>query len=149
MRGTSTMLNRTVRSYLLPRSPLPPNTHWVQNTNTVPPTVLNVICTCLVLSIVDMSSIFVIQNQNGHYLSKQQEWVDGRDRRILYRTAHRDEAVNVVFEHSSKDIYLRAQPLQCELDEQNQPVVEAGSPILQPSTTLEQDAEEEEAASQS
>lgn len=78
-----------------------------------------------------MSSIFVIQNQDGHYLSKQGEWVDGRDRRVLFRSPHRDEAVNVVFEHSSKDIYLRAQPLACELDAHNQPTVEAGPPILQ------------------
>ncbi|MBD2859571.1 hypothetical protein IB286_11195 [Spongiibacter sp. KMU-158] len=79
-----------------------------------------------------MSSIFVIQNQDGHYLSKQQEWVDGRDRRILFRTAHRDEAVNIVFEHSSKDIYLRAQPLLCDMDDSGQPTVEAGPEILKP-----------------
>ncbi len=77
-----------------------------------------------------MSHVFVIQNQDGHYLNKQQEWVDGSDRRTLYRTQHRDEAVNVVFEHSSKDIYLRAQPLECEVDDSKQPIVKAGPPIF-------------------
>ena len=84
-----------------------------------------------------MSSVFVIRNQNGHYLGKQQQWLDGRDRRLLYRTPHRDEAVNVVFELSSKDIYLRAEPLLCELDNSH-PVVEAGPPLL-----LEQAAPEQ------
>jgi len=76
-----------------------------------------------------MTTIFVIQNQHGHYLGKQQQWLDGRDRRLLFRTAHRDEAVNVIFEQSSKDIYLRAQPLECEFDDSKQPIVKAGPPI--------------------
>ena len=79
-----------------------------------------------------MGTIFVIQNQYGHYLNKQSEWVDGRDKRILYRTVHRDEAVNTVFELSSKDVALRAAPLECEVDENNHPKVEAGPAIFAP-----------------
>jgi hypothetical protein len=86
-----------------------------------------------------MSHVFVIQNQDGHYLNKQQEWVDGSDRRTLYRTKYRDEAVNVVFEHSSKDIYLRAQPLECEVDDNNQPIVKAGPPIFAPLADEDED----------
>ena len=77
-----------------------------------------------------MATVFVIQNQYGHYLSKQLEWVDGRDKRVLYRTVHRDEAINVVFEQSSKNIELRAHPLECETDETAHPKVEAGPPIM-------------------
>lgn len=76
-----------------------------------------------------MSKVFVIQNQHGHYLGKQQQWLDGRDRRLLYRTQHGDDAINTVFELSSKDIWLRASALECELDEQGQPEVEAG-PVI-------------------
>ncbi|NKI17553.1 hypothetical protein HCU74_08995 [Spongiibacter sp. KMU-166] len=71
-----------------------------------------------------MPNVFVVQNQHGQYLSKQFEWTDGSDRRALYRTAHYDEAVNVIFEQSSKDIMLRAVATPCETDEQNQPQVE-------------------------
>lgn len=76
-----------------------------------------------------MSKVFVIRNQHGHYLGKQQNWLDGSDRRLLYRTLRRDEAVNLVFEHSSKDIALRAESLLCEVDKNGQPQVEAGPEI--------------------
>ncbi|QQD16980.1 hypothetical protein I6N98_11375 [Spongiibacter nanhainus] len=96
-----------------------------------------------------MGTIFVIQNQYGHYLSKQSEWVDGRDKRILYRTVHRDEAVNTVFELSSKDVALRAAPLECEVDENNHPKVEHAPAMFTPSEraggegTVDNSAEEE------
>ena len=77
-----------------------------------------------------MTTVFVIQNQHGHYLNKQLEWVDGHDKRTLYRTVHRDDAINVVFEQSSKNIELRAHPLECETDESAQPKVEAGPAIM-------------------
>lgn len=87
-----------------------------------------------------MGTIFVIQNQYGHYLNKQSEWVDGRDKRTLYRTDHRDEAVNTVFELSSKDVELRAAPVECEVDENNHPKVEAGPAMFAPQP---QDADDE------
>jgi hypothetical protein len=77
-----------------------------------------------------MTTVFVIQNQHGHYLNKQLEWVDGHDKRTLYRTVHRDEAINVVFEQSSKNIELRAHPLECQTDESAQPKVEACPTII-------------------
>ena len=83
-----------------------------------------------------MATIFVIQNQNGHYLGKQQQWLDGRDRRALFRTAHSDEVANVIFEQSSKDILLRAQALSCELDDSNQPIVKPGPPIQSDTPSL-------------
>lgn len=73
-----------------------------------------------------MNTVFVIQNQHGHYLSKQKDWTDGKDRRQLFRTAHHDEAVNQVFELSSKDISLRANALSCELDDSGHPQVKPG-----------------------
>ena len=70
-----------------------------------------------------MRKAFIITNQCGHYLGKQKEWLSGNDRRLLYRSEHRDEAVNTVFELSSKDFDLRASIAECELDEQGQPRV--------------------------
>jgi hypothetical protein len=83
-----------------------------------------------------MATIFVIQNQHGHYLGKQQQWLDGRDKRLLFRTTHSDEVANVIFEQSSKDIHLRAQALACELDDNNQPIVKPGPPILSDTPSL-------------
>ncbi len=70
-----------------------------------------------------MTSVFVVKNHLGLYLSKQQEWVDGSDNHALYRTVHKDEAINTVFEVSSRDIYLRAETLACECDDKGNPVI--------------------------
>lgn len=71
-----------------------------------------------------MSKVFVVTNQHGHFIDKHRQWVDGRDPKVLFRSPHRDEAINLVFELSSKDIYLRAEAVSVELDDKNQPVVE-------------------------
>lgn len=68
-------------------------------------------------------TVFVIKNQSGLFLNKQLEWIDAGDGQPLYRTAHRDEAVNTVFEVSSKDIYLRAEAVACPVDAKGQPAV--------------------------
>ena len=69
------------------------------------------------------NNVFVVVNQQGLYLSKQQEWIDGVDSQSLYRTRHRDEAINTVFEVSSRDIYLRAEAVGCELDAKGNPAL--------------------------
>jgi len=85
-----------------------------------------------------MNKVFVVKNQNGLYLSKQQEWISGGDNQLLFRTPHRDEAINTVFETSSRDIYLRAEAVACEVDHKNNPVVTATHQL-----SLESDTEEE------
>lgn len=69
------------------------------------------------------NTVFVLKNQQGLYLTKQQEWVDGSDAHVLYRTRHRDEATNTIFEASLRDIHLRAETVVCELDAKNNPVL--------------------------
>ncbi|HSB96486.1 MAG TPA: hypothetical protein VLC91_08565 [Spongiibacteraceae bacterium] len=69
------------------------------------------------------NTVFVVKNQHDLYLSKQQEWVDGTDTQSLYRTRHRDESINTVFEVSSRDIYLRAESVVCEVDAKGNPVL--------------------------
>jgi hypothetical protein len=73
-----------------------------------------------------MTRLYIIRNQHGLYLSKQQEWLDGSDRNPLYRTVHRDEAINTVFEMSSRDIHLRAEVLVCDTDARGNPVLGDG-----------------------
>ncbi len=72
-----------------------------------------------------MPKTFVIQNQHGHYLNKQKEWTDGRDRRTVFRCADKVDAINLVFELSSKDTELRANYLECEVDDFGNPQVDA------------------------
>jgi hypothetical protein len=71
-----------------------------------------------------MTEVFVIRNQLGHYWGKGKTWVDGSQPRHVQRTRHRDEAVNTLFELSSKDVELRGAVLAAELSERGEPIIE-------------------------
>jgi hypothetical protein len=72
-----------------------------------------------------MTDVFVIRNQLGHYWGKGKAWVDGSQPRLVMRSRHRDEAINTLFELSSKDIELRGEVIPAELSERGEPLVEA------------------------
>lgn len=86
-----------------------------------------------------MNTVFAIKNQHGLYLNKHQEWVDSRDSQSLYRTAHKDEAINTVFEMSSRDIHMRAEVIACAVDEKGNPLAEAiaAEPAIAPESTID------------
>ncbi len=84
-----------------------------------------------------MKPVFVVTNQDGMFASKQKEWVDGREPKSLFRSPHKDEALNIVFELSSKDIQLRAEAISVELDNNKQPIVDVTAP--EQATVLELD----------
>jgi hypothetical protein len=71
-----------------------------------------------------MTDVFVVRNQLGHYWGKGKTWVDGSNPRTVMRTRHEDEAINTLFELSSKDIELRGEVLAVELTERGDPVIE-------------------------
>ncbi len=71
-----------------------------------------------------MTDVFLIRNQLGHYWGKSKTWVDGSQPRLVQRTPHRDEAVNTLFELSSRDIDLRGEVVAAQLGERGEPVVE-------------------------
>jgi hypothetical protein len=77
-----------------------------------------------------MSHVFVVVNQQGLFANKHKEWVDGRDAKQLFRSLHKDEALNLVFELSSKDIYLRAEAISVELNDKKQPQVEVTAELV-------------------
>lgn len=84
-----------------------------------------------------MSNVYVVKNQHGLFASKNKEWVDGREAKILFRSPHKDEAINMVFELSSKDIYVRAEAIAVELADSKQPIVEVTAEPPAPSTDEE------------
>lgn len=71
-----------------------------------------------------MSEIFILQNQAKLFLGKQNQWLDGRDLGSLYKTEHKDEAVNQVFEASSKDYTQRIKIIQCTANEKGLPIID-------------------------
>lgn len=80
-----------------------------------------------------MSDVYVLQNQARLFLGKQKDWLDGRDAASLFKTPHKDEAINLMFEVSSRDYSQRIRALACKLNEKGLPVIpedmlpEAGS----------------------
>jgi hypothetical protein len=76
-----------------------------------------------------MADVFVVRNQLGHYWGKKKRWVDGTNPHSVLHTAHRDEAINILFELSSKDIELRGEVVDTTLTEK-------GDPVVVPSDTL-------------
>ena len=76
-----------------------------------------------------MKTIFVIRNQNNHYLGRHGEWVDGSHVPAMFRTEHRDVAVNELVEVNLRDFNLRGEILACEADDDGNPLVEVLNPI--------------------
>jgi hypothetical protein len=92
-----------------------------------------------------MSEVFVICNQLGHYWSKGKAWVDGRDPRAVQRCRHRDEAVNLLFELSAKNIELRGEVIGAELSPRGEPVLAISQIPLPPQQDAATDGAEETA----
>ncbi|MCB1689479.1 MAG: hypothetical protein KDI33_13380 [Halioglobus sp.] len=93
-----------------------------------------------------MTDVFVVRNQLGHYWGKAKTWVDGSSPKAVLRTKHQDEAVNILFELSSRDIELRGEVIQAELSERGEPVIEPSQiPLLHEPESDESEPEEPEA----
>ncbi len=99
-----------------------------------------------------MSDLFILQNQDLLFLGKQNNWVDGRDLGALFKTVHKDEAINQMFEASSKDYKQRIKVVSCAANEKGLPVID---PSIMPEPlpkigkdlldTLEQEASQHQA----
>lgn len=70
-----------------------------------------------------MSQFFLIQNQDKQFLSKQGEWVGIDEGNSLYRTPHKDEAINIKVEHSVKNADIRLTIVPCTLNQRGLPVL--------------------------
>lgn len=76
-----------------------------------------------------MKKLFVIRNQNDHYLAKNGGWVDGSHRSAVFRTEHKDVALNELFETNIRDFDLRGEIMTVDMDDKRLPVVEVLNPI--------------------
>jgi len=71
-----------------------------------------------------MTDVYVIRNQHGHYWGKRKQWLSGDEPKTVLRTKHEDEAVNILFELSAKDIELRGEVAAAQLSERGEPIIE-------------------------
>ncbi len=72
-----------------------------------------------------MNQTFILQNQDKLFFGKSKEWVDGYDANAVYKTLHKDEAVNQMFEITSKDYKQRVKVISCELNEKALPIIDS------------------------
>jgi len=72
-----------------------------------------------------MTTLYILQNQHGYFLQKKSAdktigkgttdkaskasymWGDGQELNKVFRTTHKDEAINMMFEAGSQDVALR------------------------------------------
>ena len=87
-----------------------------------------------------MTDVYVIRNQLGHYWGKSKAWADGHDPHAVQRWKHEDEAINTLFELSSKDFELRGEVLPVPLSERDEPVVEPSEHRLAVEPEAQEDA---------
>lgn len=71
-----------------------------------------------------MNQTFILQNHDNHFFGKNKEWLDGYDASSLYKTIHKDEAINQMVEISSKDYKQRVKIITCDLDEKGLPIID-------------------------
>ena len=64
----------------------------------------------------NMSTLYILKNQHGYFLQKANAektgkmayiWGDGQELNKIFKTPHKDEAINMMFENGSQDIELR------------------------------------------
>ncbi len=76
-----------------------------------------------------MTTLYLLQNQHGYYLKKnhseKKEWDDGRELSALFRTSHKDEAVNMMFETNAQDFSLRITIREYEANAKKHPIIPA------------------------
>jgi len=70
--------------------------------------------------------VFVIRNQHGLYLTRQNEWVDGHDAGPLFKSAFRDIALNTLIELNAKDIELRGVIMEVDVNDKGLPRITVG-----------------------
>lgn len=67
-----------------------------------------------------MTEVYIIQNHDQTYLTRHGEWVDGSDANQLFRSPHKDEAVNIKVEQSVRNPLLRLSVITCQINDKGQ-----------------------------
>lgn len=87
--------------------------------------------------------IYIIKSHDESILGKDFDWLDGTNASLIFKTPHRDIALNQLIELNAKDINLRAQIIECEADKKGRPIMLLESAATTPSdsaNTIQSDA---------
>lgn len=83
-----------------------------------------------------MTEVFLLKNQNGDYLEKSGEWVNPAQSKTLFRTPHRDEAINQKVELAVKNAELRVQIATGKVSPEGKLLLkESDAPLEMPTST--------------
>jgi len=74
-----------------------------------------------------MTTVFIIRNHHGQFLSRHDEWVDSKDRAALFMARHKDQALNTLVEFNARDIDQRCLVLEVPLDDRGRPDLDAAA----------------------
>ena len=66
-------------------------------------------------------TVYIIQSEAGKFLDKDLAWVAAADANSLFRTPHKDVALNQLIEINTRDISLRARVVTCQTDDRGRP----------------------------
>lgn len=75
-----------------------------------------------------MKDVFIISNQNGLFLGKQAQWLDENEPAAVWRSPHRDVALNHLIESNARDIEQRMVLLQCPVNDKDVPLLGDAEP---------------------
>jgi len=71
-----------------------------------------------------MNKVYVVQSADGHYYSKHQEWLTGKDVSQIYFGKYKDEALNQLIDITLSDVNVRAKVVETVLNERGLPLLE-------------------------
>ncbi len=75
-----------------------------------------------------MTEVYLLQNNDGLFLNKHKEWVEGSEANSLYKTAYRDDALNTKVELTVKNPGLRIKTLLCPVNDKGIPCLPEPAP---------------------
>jgi hypothetical protein len=98
-----------------------------------------------------MTTVFIIRNHLGQFLSRHEEWTDGKDRAAIFTARYKDQAVNTMVEINTRDIDMRCLVTEVPLDDKGRPDIAAAAqlgdlPTPAPPVVLDDDDDEVDAA---
>ena len=68
-------------------------------------------------------TLYIVRDAIGNLLTKDLSWTMECASTNLFKTPHKDVALNQLLELNASDITLRAQIVTCEVDKRNRPVI--------------------------
>lgn len=67
--------------------------------------------------------LFILRDAVGNLLTKDLSWASDCAVTELFRTPHKDVALNQLLEINAGDVELRAQIVACDADSKNRPII--------------------------